>query len=120
MGTGGRGPARRGKAGQALVGNAVMATPGQPGVGMARHGGAVLACLGAARQGEPSGAVAVGARPGAASPQFDAYGRLSSLKQAGWQIVYLSYTHALDRDLPSRIALNSPGLKIKVVVYAWK
>jgi outer membrane lipoprotein LolB len=58
--------------------------------------------------------------PGAATPHFDAYGRLSSLNQAGWQIDFLSYTHALARDLPSRISLNSPQLKIKMVIYQWE
>ena len=58
--------------------------------------------------------------PGAANPQFDAYGRLSSLTQAGWQVTYLSYTHALARDLPSRITLSSPELKIKMVIYQWE
>lgn len=58
--------------------------------------------------------------PGSATPQFDAYGRLSRLNQAGWQIVYLSYTHALDRDLPSRVSMSSPQLKLKIVVYQWE
>lgn len=58
--------------------------------------------------------------PGAATPAFDAYGRLSRLNQAGWEIVYLSYTHALSRDLPSRVSMTSPQLKLKVVIYSWE
>lgn len=56
----------------------------------------------------------------AANPRFDAYGRLSTLAQDGWQVEYLSYTHALACDLPSRLTLTSPDLKIKMMVYQWE
>lgn len=55
-----------------------------------------------------------------ANTQYDAYGRLSELKQQGWSIRFQSYTHAGNLDLPSRLAMTSPELNIKMVIYQWQ
>lgn len=59
--------------------------------------------------------------PGIAyNSRFDAYNRLLALVQQGWEVQYLSYTHAGLIDLPNRISINSPSLKTKLVIYEWK
>jgi outer membrane lipoprotein LolB len=55
-----------------------------------------------------------------ATKQFDAYGRLSQILQDGWQIDYLSYTHALGQDLPSRLNAQSADTRFKLVIYEWQ
>jgi outer membrane lipoprotein LolB len=54
-----------------------------------------------------------------AKTHFDNYGRLTDLSQQGFEVQYLSYTKSGGRDLPSRISINSPGLKVKMIVYSW-
>lgn len=59
--------------------------------------------------------------PGTASKtRFDRYGRLTSLSQQGWNIEYLGYMNAGGVDLPERMALTSPALRVKIVIYQWK
>lgn len=55
-----------------------------------------------------------------AQKQWDTYGRLSQVKQDGWQIDYLSYTHAHNLDLPSRLNASSDQVKIKLMIYQWE
>lgn len=55
-----------------------------------------------------------------ATTNKDAYGRLSSLNQDGWDIRYPSYTTLGDIDVPSRVFITSPDLKVKIVVYSWQ
>lgn len=50
---------------------------------------------------------------------FDSFGRLSQIQQNGWNIDYLSYTHAYGLDLPSRITITAAALKVKIIVYNW-
>ena len=52
--------------------------------------------------------------------QYDAYGRLVSLTQQGWQVQFLSYTRVAGIDLPVRMNIISSLLKVKIVVYEWK
>lgn len=52
-------------------------------------------------------------------PQYDASHRLIGLSQGNWHIQYLDYTHKGDMDLPSRLAINSDALRVKIIVYHW-
>lgn len=55
-----------------------------------------------------------------ADSQFDTYGRLSTLKQEDWQVLFLAYTRVASIDLPAKIAITSAALKVKIIVYQWK
>ncbi len=55
-----------------------------------------------------------------ASTQFDAYHRLASLSQQGWQVDYLGYTNAGGLELPNRISITSAAVRAKLVVYDWQ
>ena len=46
----------------------------------------------------------------------DAAGRLTELEQSGWRIRYLEYADAL----PARLALNFPGLELRLAISEWK
>jgi outer membrane lipoprotein LolB len=48
----------------------------------------------------------------------DARGRLSRLRQSGWQITYPAY--AEDGALPSRLTLAREGLNLRLVVDRWE
>lgn len=54
------------------------------------------------------------------NPKFDAAHRISQLSQQGWNVQYLSYTKAAGIDLPNRMSISSPELKVKIVIYDWK
>jgi outer membrane lipoprotein LolB len=51
--------------------------------------------------------------------EFDQFGRLSGLKQQGWQIQFSHYTTSHTIDLPGRIWITSPLLKVKIIIYTW-
>lgn len=51
---------------------------------------------------------------------WDAQGKLLRLKQSGWDIQYQAYTAAEGRQLPSRIAMTSPKLNLKLLVERWQ
>lgn len=55
-----------------------------------------------------------------ANTQFDHYGRLTSLKQQGFNILYLSYTNVGGVDLPQRMSLSSSTVRAKVMIYQWR
>ncbi len=54
-----------------------------------------------------------------ASKQFDQYHRLQTLVQDGWTIQYQSYTSVNNIELPSRILLNAPNARVKLVMRSW-
>lgn len=56
----------------------------------------------------------------ASKKTFDAYGRLTQLKQEGWMIEYLEYTMVNHVELPRKIQLSTHELKIKLVIREWK
>lgn len=59
--------------------------------------------------------------PGAAaSTHFDQNARLTSLDQQGWHIEYSSYMNAGGVDLPEKVSITSPMLRVKIVVYQWR
>ncbi len=47
-------------------------------------------------------------------------GQLTQLQQAGWTVVYQSYTQAGSAVLPSRIILTQPQLTVTVIVNQWQ
>ena len=51
---------------------------------------------------------------------FDAFGRLSELEQSGWQIRYSSYTRVEGIDLPRKLELENPRLRVRLVIDAWQ
>jgi outer membrane lipoprotein LolB len=55
-----------------------------------------------------------------ANTHFDAYGRLSELSQQGWDVQFLSYNEVNTLDLPQKIAITSPNLKVKIVIHQWQ
>ncbi len=52
--------------------------------------------------------------------QFDTSHRLTWLVQQHIQVHYLSYTHVGMIDLPNKIFITSPLVKIKIIIYNWK
>lgn len=55
-----------------------------------------------------------------AKSSYDTSGHISELSQGGWTISYLSYTTVKGTDLPSRMSLIAPGMKVKLIIYTWK
>jgi len=50
---------------------------------------------------------------------WDSAGRLSKLKQDGWEIEYPEYTEVNGQQLPGKINLRNPRLYLKLVVEQW-
>lgn len=50
---------------------------------------------------------------------FDGAHRLLALNQQGFSIQFSSYTTSGSLDLPSRLTINSPSFKSKIVIYKW-
>jgi outer membrane lipoprotein LolB len=50
---------------------------------------------------------------------WDESGKLSRLKQHGWEIEYQEYREASGRQLPARLTLRSPKLYLKLVIQEW-
>jgi outer membrane lipoprotein LolB len=55
-----------------------------------------------------------------ANTQFDRYGRLTSLNQAGFRVLYLRYTNVGGVDLPQQMSIASSSLNVKIMIYQWK
>lgn len=51
---------------------------------------------------------------------WDSTGRLTKLKQDGWEIEYAEYVEASGKQLPSRINLRSPKLYLKLIIEQWE
>jgi outer membrane lipoprotein LolB len=51
--------------------------------------------------------------------EFDAYHRIAKLTQQNWQIYFRQYGRFHQNELPTKIELVHPGLKIKLVIYEW-
>lgn len=58
--------------------------------------------------------------PGERSFTQDAFGHLAILKQNGWRIEYSHYTKQGAVDLPGKLILTRPNLRLSIVVKAWK
>lgn len=50
---------------------------------------------------------------------WDAAGRITALRQDGWNIEYVEYTAADGLKLPSRISMKSPQLNLKLIIERW-
>lgn len=55
----------------------------------------------------------------AAQSDFDAYHRLSKLRQDGWDVWFKQYAVFNGLELPTHILLLHPQLNIKIVIYRW-
>ncbi|MBX3708617.1 MAG: lipoprotein insertase outer membrane protein LolB [Gammaproteobacteria bacterium] len=55
-----------------------------------------------------------------ANTQLDPYGRLTALRQQGWNIQYLSYANVNGVDLPEKLSITSSSLRVKIIVYQWR
>ncbi len=55
-----------------------------------------------------------------AQTHFDTVNRLTDLAQQGWRVQFLSYMNVDGIDLPSKIAITSPSLRVKMIIYHWK
>jgi outer membrane lipoprotein LolB len=54
-----------------------------------------------------------------ANTHYDERGRLQTLAQQGYRIDYLSYTNMGKIDLPEKLSITSPSLRVKIIVYQW-
>lgn len=52
--------------------------------------------------------------------QWDENGRLTRLKQHGWDITYTQYADMQGYQLPGKISLVSPKLNLKLVIERWQ
>lgn len=57
--------------------------------------------------------------PNASDAIWDSTGRLTKLKQDGWEIEYAEYVEASGRQLPGKINLRNPRLYLKLVIEQW-
>lgn len=51
---------------------------------------------------------------------WDAQGKLTRLKQSGWDIQYQAYMAVDGRQLPSKISMVSPKLNLKLLIERWQ
>jgi outer membrane lipoprotein LolB len=51
--------------------------------------------------------------------ELDDEGRIETLEQDGWKLSYDDYVHGSRVDLPRKLVLSNPDVKIKVVVDEW-
>ncbi|MCX4187011.1 lipoprotein insertase outer membrane protein LolB [Methylophaga sp. OBS4] len=54
------------------------------------------------------------------SQQLDAKGRLTLLKQAGWEIEFLRYMPFENYSMPSKVFMKHPDLSVRLVVSDWR
>ena len=55
-----------------------------------------------------------------AQKSFDTYNHLTELKQEDWVIHYLSYNAVNRIDIPNKILLENPQLRVKIVIKQWQ
>jgi outer membrane lipoprotein LolB len=51
---------------------------------------------------------------------WDSAGRLTKLKQDGWEIEYAEYVEASGQQLPGKINLRNPKLYLKLIIERWE
>lgn len=54
-----------------------------------------------------------------ANTRFDNNAHLTTLIQQGYRIDYLSYANTRGIDLPEKMSITSPSLRVKMIVYRW-
>lgn len=52
--------------------------------------------------------------------KFDSYNHLIFLQQQNWQIQYSDFKAIKNIDLPTKIFINNPQLRIKIVIKEWQ
>ncbi len=52
--------------------------------------------------------------------RYDSYNHLSLLNQQDWTIHYLSYVAVNNIDMPNKIVLENPQLRVKIIVTQWQ
>jgi len=57
--------------------------------------------------------------PGHKNLTFDQYDHISTLKQNGWYIQFSHYANVKSYDLPQKIVLTRPHLRITLVIKHW-
>lgn len=57
--------------------------------------------------------------PGPFRADYDTYGHIQTLSQAGWRIAFDHYTHVKAVDLPQRLSIQGPSQQIKLVIKSW-
>jgi outer membrane lipoprotein LolB len=55
-----------------------------------------------------------------AQQDYDASGRLKSLKQGSWQVTYLDWSPAGVSGLPSKLDLFGESVRMRLVIDQWK
>lgn len=55
-----------------------------------------------------------------ASKTFDAFNRLTDMKQDGWHIQFKRYTSSNGVNLPNKIFLSNRSFKVKLVIKRWR
>lgn len=56
----------------------------------------------------------------ASKTSFDQYNRLNSMQQQGWNIQYEGYTRTSLGDLPNKMNITSPSMRVKVIISSWQ
>lgn len=51
--------------------------------------------------------------------KYDEQGRISYMKQAGWEIEYLRYMPFKHYSMPAKVFINHPELSVRVIVNDW-
>ena len=50
---------------------------------------------------------------------FDTEGRLASLKQGGWQVIYSDYRDVAGQAMPKRLSATADDVKVVVIIQNW-
>lgn len=56
----------------------------------------------------------------ASKTSFDQYNRLNSMQQQGWNVQYEGYTRTSLGDLPNKMIITSPSMRVKVIISSWQ
>ncbi|MCB1828188.1 MAG: outer membrane lipoprotein LolB [Coxiellaceae bacterium] len=57
--------------------------------------------------------------PGKRQLTYDKYGHVVTLKQDGWNIRFSSFTTVKGYDLPEKVVLLRPGMRVTIVIKRW-
>jgi outer membrane lipoprotein LolB len=70
--------------------------------------------------GLPDWAIGRPAKKLAEYMEWDAYGRITKLHQAGWEIEYPEYMQAKGYHLPKKVTLRNSKMTLKLVIESWE
>lgn len=57
--------------------------------------------------------------PGKRQVTFNQFGHVATLQQSGWSIKYSHYTMVDGYDLPQKLLLSRPGIRVTLVIKRW-